>query len=137
MLMVPYINRGAFKADRVLICWDGRAPAARAVQNAAPFLRKARAIDVVTVNENEDSVGAASLAAFVAHLARRDLSATPHRLTAATSNIHNSILSLAADTGADLIVMGGYGHSRFREFILGSATRGMFESLTVPALISH
>lgn len=137
MLMVPYINRGAFKADRVLICWDGRAPAARAVHNAGPFLRKAKAIDVVTVNEDEDTVGEASLAAFITHLARRDLPATPHRLTAATSNIHNAILSLAADNDTDLIVMGGYGHSRFREFVLGGATRGMFESLTVPALISH
>ena len=137
MLMVPYINRGTFKADRVLVCWDGRAPAARAVHNAAPFLRKAKAIDVVTVNEDEDAVGEASLAALVAHLARRDLPATAHRVTADTFNIHNAILSLAADSNTDLIVMGGYGHSRFREFILGGATRGMFESLTVPALISH
>lgn len=137
MLMVPYINRGTFKSDRVLICWDGRAPAARAVHNAAPFLRKAKAIDVVTVNEDEDTAGEASLAAMIAHLARRDLPATPHRLTADASNIHNAILSLAADNDTDLIVMGGYGHSRLREFILGGATRGMFESLTVPALISH
>jgi nucleotide-binding universal stress UspA family protein len=137
MLMVPYINRGTFKADRVLVCWDGRTPAARAVHNAAPFLRKAKAIDVVTVNENEDTVGEASLAALIDHLARRDLPATAHRLTADTSNIHNAILSLAADNNTDLIVMGGYGHSRFREFVLGGATRGMFESLTVPALISH
>lgn len=137
MLMVPYINRGTFKAGRVLVCWDGRAPAARAVHNAAPFLRKAKAIDVVAVNEDEDAVGEASLAALIAHLARRDLPATPHRVTADTPNIHNAILSLAADNDTDLIVMGGYGHSKFREFVLGGATRGMFESLTVPALISH
>ncbi len=137
MLMIPYINRGTFKSDRVLICWDGKASAARAVHNAAPFLRKAKAIDVVTINEDEDAIGEASLSALVAHLARRDLAATPHRVTADTSNIHNAILSLAADNDTDLIVMGGYGHSRLREFILGGATRGMFESLTVPALISH
>ena len=137
MLMIPYINRGTFSGDRVLICWDGKAPAARAVHNAAPFLRKAKAIDVVAINENEDAAGEASLAALVAHLARRDLPATPHRLTADTSNVHNSILSLAADNDSDLIVMGGYGHSRFREFILGGVTRGIFETLTVPALISH
>lgn len=137
MLMIPYINRGTFSSDRVLICWDGKAPAARAVHNAAPFLRKAKAIDVVSVNEHEDDAGAASLAALTAHLARRDLPATPHRLTADTPNIHNAILSLAADNGSDLIVMGGYGHSRFREFILGGVTRGMFETLTVPTLFSH
>ena len=74
---------------------------------------------------------------LVAHLARRDLPASAHRLTAEISNVHNSILSLAADNDSDLIVMGGYGHSRFREFVLGGVTRGMFETLTVPALISH
>ena len=137
MLMIPYINRGTFSGDRVLICWDGKASAARAVHNAAPFLRRAKAIDVVTVNEIEDTAGEASLAALVAHLARRDLPATPHRLTADTANIHNAILSLSADNGSDLIVMGGYGHSRLREFILGGATRGMFETLTVPTLFSH
>lgn len=137
MLMIPYINRGTFSSDRVLICWDGKAPAARAVHNATPFLRKAKAIDVVSVNEHEDDAGAASLSALIAHLARRDLPATPHRLTADTPNIHNAILSLAADNGSDLIVMGGYGHSRLREFILGGVTRGMFETLTVPTLFSH
>jgi nucleotide-binding universal stress UspA family protein len=137
MLMIPYINRGTFRTDRVLICWDGKAPAARAVHNAAPFLRKAKAIDVVAINEHEETAGAASLSALIAHLARRDLPVTAHRLTADTSNIHNTILSLAADNDSDLIVMGGYGHSRLREFILGGVTHGMFETLTVPTLFSH
>ncbi len=137
MLMIPYINRGTFRMDRVLICWDGKAPAARAVHNAAPFLRKAKTIDVVAINEHEEAAGAASLSALVAHLTRRDLPVTSHRLTADTSNIHNTILSLAADNDSDLIVMGGYGHSRLREFILGGVTRGMFETLTAPTLFSH
>lgn len=138
MLMVPYINRGTFRSDRVLICWDGGTPAARAVHNAMPFLRKATAIDVVTINENEeDAASEVSSTALLAHLARYDLSASHHGITADTPNIHNAILSLAADIGTDLIVMGGYGHSRLREFILGGTTRGIFESLTVPALISH
>ena len=77
------------------------------------------------------------MSALIAHLARRDLAATPHRLTSRTSNIHNAILSLAADNNNDLIVMGGFGHSRLREFIMGGVTRGMFGSLTVPALLSH
>ena len=76
MLMISYINRGAFSSDRVLICWDGKAPAARAVHNAAPFLRKAKAIDVVTINEHEGAAGEASLSALIAHLTRRDLRAT-------------------------------------------------------------
>jgi nucleotide-binding universal stress UspA family protein len=136
MLMVPYITHAPIKSDRVLICWDGGIPAARAVHDAMPFLRKAKTIDVVSVNEKEDA-GEASSAALIAHLARRDLPTTPYRITADGPNIHNAILSLAADNNTDLIVMGGYGHSRLREFILGGTTRGMFESITVPALISH
>jgi nucleotide-binding universal stress UspA family protein len=137
MLMIPYIHTGPFKIERVLICWDGGRPAARAVHDAMPFLRKAKTIDLVAVNEDEDSVGEASSEALIAHLIRHDLCVTPHRYTSAPSNIHNSILSLAADSDTDLIVMGGYGHSRLREFILGGVTRGVFKSLTVPALISH
>jgi nucleotide-binding universal stress UspA family protein len=137
MLMIPYIHRGTFMSDRVLICWDGGTPAARAVHDAMPFLRKATTIDVVTINGNEDTASEVSLTALITHLARHNLPARPHRITADTSNIHNAILSLAADNDTDLIVMGGYGHSRLREFILGGTTRGMFESLTVPALVSH
>ena len=84
----------------------------------------------------EDAGGEASSTASIAHLARRDLSATPYRVAAEGPNIHNAILSLAADNDTDLIVMGGYGHSRLREFILGGTTRGMFELLTVPGTIS-
>ena len=137
MLMVPYIYRGPFKGARVLICWDGGIPAARAVHDALPFLHKASTIDMVTVNESDDSASEVASAAVIAHLARRDLAVRPFRLTANSSNIHNAILSLAADNNSDLIVMGGYGHSRLREFILGGTTRGIFEALTVPALISH
>jgi nucleotide-binding universal stress UspA family protein len=137
ILMVPYITKAPIKTDRVLICWDGGIPATRALHDAMPFLHKAKTIDIIAVNEKEDAAGEVSTAALIHHLARRGLSATPYRVTADGPNIHNAILSLAADNNTDLLVMGGYGHSRLREFILGGTTRGIFESLTVPALISH
>jgi nucleotide-binding universal stress UspA family protein len=137
MLMVPYIHVGPLKLERVLICWDGGRPAARAVHDAMPFLHNAKVIDVVTVNGDDSMVSEVSAAALIVHLARHDISAGVQQPTADASDIHNAILSLAADKSSDLIVMGGYGHSRLREFILGGVTRGMFESLTVPALISH
>ncbi len=137
ILMVPYIHRGPLKLDRILICWDGGRPAARAVHDAMPFLRRAKAIDIVSVNEDSATVGEASSEALQTHLARHDLSVEVQRTTADTANIFNVILSLAADKNTDLIVMGGYGHSKFREFVLGGVTRGIFVSLTVPALISH
>ena len=137
VLMIPYITQAPIKTDRILICWDGGLPAARALHNALPFPRKAGTIDVVTVNEQKNANGKASSAALISHLARRDLAATAYRLTADAPNIHNAILSLAADNNTDLIVMGGYGHSRLRELILGGTTRGMFETITVPTLVSH
>ena len=137
MLMVPYIHKGPLCLDRVLICWDGSRPAARAVQDAMPFLRRAKTIDIRAVNEDAQDIGQATTAALVAHLLRHDLAAAAHHFTAPPGNVHNTILSMAADSGADLLVMGGYGHSRLREFILGGVTRGIFKSLTLPALISH
>lgn len=137
MLLVPYIHSGAFTPGRVLICWDGEQPSARAVHDAMPFLRRADTIDVLAVNEQDDGSEGASSTGLIAHLLRHGLRATRHRLTAEPASIHNIILSLAADRGTELIVMGGYGHSRLSEFILGGVTRGMLASLTVPALISH
>jgi nucleotide-binding universal stress UspA family protein len=137
MLMVPYIHHGPLKLNRILICWDGGRAAARAIHDAMPFLHKAKVVDVLTVNGGDSTVSEVSAGTLAAHLARHDISADIQQPTADASNIHDTILSLAADKGSDLIVMGGYGHSRLREFILGGVTRGMFESLTVPALISH
>lgn len=137
ILMVPYIHGGPLKLQRILICWDGGRPAARAVHDAMPFLHKAEAIDIVSVNEDSATVGEASSEALQTHLGRHDLSVEVQRTTADAADIFNTILSLAADKNTDLIVMGGYGHSKFREFVLGGVTRGIFETLTVPALISH
>jgi nucleotide-binding universal stress UspA family protein len=137
ILLVPYIHSGPLKTDRMLICWDGSRAAARAVHDAMPLLRRASEISVLAVNEPDDASGGSSSEALVTHLSRHDLSVTAHRLRAEPGNIHSTILSMAADDCSDMLVMGGYGHSRLREFILGGVTRGMFKSLTIPALMSH
>jgi nucleotide-binding universal stress UspA family protein len=71
------------------------------------------------------------------HLARHALKIEVKRLVSGDLDVANTILSYAADSGADLIVMGGFGHSRLREFVLGGVTRGILGSMTVPALMSH
>lgn len=134
LLLVPYIHRGPLKTHRVLICWDGGSPAARAVHDAMPFLYKATTIDVVTIGDVTDEN---SPEALKSHLARRGLSADLLRLPSNTTSVYDTILSLAADYSTDLIVMGGYGHSRIREYLLGGVTRGILETLTIPVLISH
>jgi len=136
VLVVPYIQTADIKFDRVMLCWDGSRNAARAVADALPFLQRASQIDVVTVEtkERRNSLRGALIAE---HLARHKLKVTLKPIVAPDSDVTNVVLSQAADSETDLIVMGGYGHSRLREFILGGATRGILESMTVPVLMSH
>ena len=137
MLMVPYIQKGPLDAQHVGIAWDGSRLAARAVRDAMPFLTAAKAVTVVVVNEDRMDAGEASPDQIVSHLARRGIKAHVERLTADRGNVHGTILSVAADSNIGLLVMGGFGHSRLQERILGGMTRGMFESMTVPVLMSH
>ena len=137
VIVVPYIQKGGLRLDRVLICWDGSRPAARAIGDAMPFLARAAAIDVVIVasgREKSDEIPGVDMGE---HLARHALKIEVKRLVSGDLDVANTILSYAADSGADLIVMGGFGHSRLREFVLGGVTRGILGSMTVPALMSH
>jgi len=136
VLFIPYTHKGPFEPRRIGIAWDGSRLAARALRDAAPFLARAQAITIISVNEALAPADA-SAAALTAHLARRGLTAHIERMTADHADIQPTILSIAADTGLDLIVMGGYGHSRLQERILGGVTRGMLQSMTVPTLMSH
>ena len=103
------------------------------------YIRSARlgiAAAILSLND-ADLSAEVSAAALVAHLARRGLIARVERMQADRADIQPTILSVAADIGLDLIVMGGYGHSRLNERILGGVTRGMLQSMTVPTLMSH
>jgi nucleotide-binding universal stress UspA family protein len=137
VLMVPYIHRGPLDARHVGIAWDGSRLAARALRDALPFLTAAQAVTVIVVNEDRHDDSEASSDQIVSHLARRGIKARLERLTADRDNVHGTTLSIAADTNIGLLVMGGYGHSRLKERILGGVTRGIFESMTVPVLMSH
>jgi len=137
VIFVPYIQKAGLKLDRVMICWDGSRAATRAVADALPFLQKAKQVEIVMVaskSGKNDEVPGADLGQ---HLARHGLKVEVKRITSPDIDITSTILSYAADSSADMIVMGGYGHSRLREFILGGVTRGILETMTVPALMSH
>jgi nucleotide-binding universal stress UspA family protein len=137
MLMVPYIHKGPLDARHVGIAWDGSRLAARALRDALPFLTAARAVTVIAVNEDRYDSSEASSDQIVSHLARRGIKARTERLTADRDNVHGTILSIAADSDIGLLAMGGYGHSRLKERILGGVTRGVFESMTMPVLMTH
>jgi nucleotide-binding universal stress UspA family protein len=136
VIMVPYIQKEGLKLDRVLACWDGSRTAARAIADAMPFLERAKAVELLMVGEDREQDEIAGVD-MIAHLARHGISARAERTTRGDIGIENVILSYAADSGADFMVMGGYGHSRLREFVLGGVTRGILGSMTLPALMSH
>jgi nucleotide-binding universal stress UspA family protein len=137
VIIVPYIQKDPLKLDRVLLCWDGGRMAARAIADSMPLLERAGHVEVVIVaNERgkEDEIEGADMGA---HLARHGLKVEVRRTVLADLDVADVILSHAADCSADFIVMGGYGHSRLREFVLGGVTRSILTSMTVPVLMSH
>jgi nucleotide-binding universal stress UspA family protein len=137
VLFIPYIFRGAFQGSRVGICWDGSRLAARAVRDAMPLLEQAEAITILTINPASTVPADASAAHLMSHLSRLGARTKIADLTTNNTSIQSSILSLAADENLDLLVMGGYGHSRLRETVFGGVTREMLETMTIPTLMSH
>jgi nucleotide-binding universal stress UspA family protein len=137
--IVPYIQRDGLKLDRVVCCWDGSRPAARAINDALPFLARAQAVELfIVINENTKSDRREILGTRMGkHLARHDIKVEVKTSMAPDVDVASAILSYVADSAATLIVMGAYGHSRVRELVLGGATRGILTSMTVPVLMSH
>ncbi len=137
VLVVPYIQRAGLGLERILLCWDGSRSAARAAADAMPFLRRGKRVEVVTVASEPAKSDEMPGADIAHHLARHGVKVELDRIVTAETDVAATILSHAADSSADLLVMGGYGHSRLREFILGGVTRGILASMTVPTLLSH
>src|SRR5215468_2022096 len=137
LVVVPYIQKRGLTLERVLACWDGSRTAARAIGDARPFLERAKAVDLVMVAEERKSGDEISGANMSEHLTRHGVAASLKRIAKGDLAVEDVLLSYAADSGADFMVMGGYGHSRLREFILGGVTRGILASMTVPVLMSH
>jgi nucleotide-binding universal stress UspA family protein len=136
VIAVPYIHKGGLKTDRIMVCWDGGRAAARAIADAMPLLARAGRVEVVIVTGEEGKRDEVPGADMGRHLARHNLNVDVKRIVS-EGNVQETLLSYAADSSADMIVMGGYGHSRLREFILGGVTRSMLAAMTVPCLISH
>ena len=139
LVVVPYIQKDGLKLDHVVCCWDGSSAAARAINDALPLLTKAASVDLLIV-QNEKTKNETNVirgAEMARHLARHDVKVEIETVPAADIDVTNVILSYVADSAGTLIVMGGYGHARIREFILGGVTRDMLKSMTVPVFMSH
>ncbi len=137
IILVPYIQKAPLKLERVMVCWDGGRQAARAMADAMPLLERAGRVEVVIVADEhgkEDEIAGADVGQ---HLARHGLNVEVKRVAMGDIDVADVLLSHAADISADIIVMGGYGHSRLREFVLGGVTRSILQSMTVPVFMSH
>jgi nucleotide-binding universal stress UspA family protein len=137
LLVLPYVGIEKPPGSKVMLCWNGSRESARAATEALPFLKAAGLVTALVVEPQASQEGDKSAAALETWLGRHGVKANVRRDIGADSDVGNTILSRAADYDADLIVMGLYGHSRAREFVLGGASRTILSSMTVPVLMAH
>ncbi len=124
--------------DHVMIAWDGTRAAARAVKDSELFLQRVAKITVVTVTEEKPLPGDDPNARLLDYLSRRGMSAQGISVAGGRFNpVAQLLQDKAKEIGAGLLVMGGFGHSRVRDFVLGGATNSILKDLKIPALLSH
>ncbi|MBK8960603.1 MAG: universal stress protein [Proteobacteria bacterium] len=139
VLVVPCHAAVATFGERVLVAWNGSREAVRAVHDALPLLKRAAFVQVVVINPSVGygDHGAEPGADICRHLARHGIQAEAYVGHADSQAIGAALHQQATAIGADLVVMGAYGHSRFRELVLGGVTRHLLQHLPVPMLMAH
>lgn len=140
LLVVPPRAHAPVLGGHAVVAWQPTREATRALHDALPLLKAARSVQVVAVDPEagERSYGAEPCADIAAHLARHGLSVEVRTRRRATSEtVATALLELAAEREASLLVAGGYGHSRMREWALGGTTRELIEGSHLPVLLSH
>ena len=139
MLLVPYAGRRPDRlGENVLVAWNGSREAGRAVQDALPLMSASSVVTVLLVDPEEDAD--IDLAEdLVAHLGRHGLHPRTQviRHDLGTIAVSDTIFTQVVELDADLLVMGAYSHSRFREIILGGVTRDILRDMNVPILMAH
>jgi nucleotide-binding universal stress UspA family protein len=136
VLIVPYAGHIERIGETALVAWNGSREAARAAQDALPLLSASASVTVLLINpEEEADIDAADN--LVVHLARHGLNAKKLVAREDILAVSDALLAQVSALGADLLVMGAYGHSRLREMILGGVTRDVLRNMNVPVLMSH
>ncbi len=139
VLVVPYAGEFLDVGREILVAWNGSRESARALHDAMFLLPEAETVTIIEIDPPAPGAAApaASAAQVAAALTRRGIAAKAETETAGDIGVSDLLLSRAADLDVDLLVMGAYGHSRMREFILGGVSRDIFRHMTVPVLMSH
>jgi nucleotide-binding universal stress UspA family protein len=138
-LVIPRASTGVLPPRRAVIAWDGSREAARATSDALPLLRMAEQVLVLVLDAHDvgGRAGGQPGSELVAHLGRHEVKAELRQVASGGTSIAQALLGQVREEAADLLVMGGYGHSRLREMMLGGTTRSILEHMTVPVLFSH
>lgn len=135
VLVVPYTGNCDTIGKSVLVAWDASMQATRTVTNAIPLLRRAQMVLVVSFNKDTRS-SPSSISDIATYLGRHGIKVEVQQKKTG-QRIGDALMSAAAEAESDLIVMGGYGHVRFREIVLGEVTRTVLDTMTVPVLMSY
>jgi nucleotide-binding universal stress UspA family protein len=136
VLIVPD-NETSFSCERIAVAWDYTRGAARALHDALPLLRLANEVVLIAMGGEKRFQTNMEPEAVVASLEKKGLKARFKRTELQARSIGEALQETAQEAGADLLVMGAYGHSRFREFVLGGATREILDKPRLPVLLSH
>jgi len=139
ILVIPYVGRFETTGTKILVAWNDSREAARAINDAVPLLARAGAVTILAVSPRGQApaIDDATGADLIHHLACHGIKAEAARTVAADIAVSDVLLGYAADIGADLLVTGGYGHSRLRELILGGITHALLQHMILPVLLSH
>lgn len=139
VVVIPRSGRTRIVPEIAVIGWNGRREAARAAFDSIPLLKRAREVFVVWVDPKKEHPSAGALAGIeiTEVLARHGIKAVVEPLATGGREAGEALLDKVADSGADLLVMGAYGHTRFTELILGGATRTVLEKMKCPVFFSH
>lgn len=136
-LMIVPQGREAFAGDRIVVAWDGSAKAARALNDALPFLRAAAQVEVVSVTGEKDLTNTLPGAEIAPHLTRHGVKVNVLSLPARDGDVAETLRNHARLTRADMIVMGAYVHSRLRQMMLGGTTQSLLKDCPVPLFLSY
>jgi nucleotide-binding universal stress UspA family protein len=126
----------AFTGRRIIVAWDGSAQAARAANDALPFLRAAHAVEIVSVAGTEALHTSVPGAEFAPHLARHGVNVTVVDVPV-VGDVAETLRNQAKMFHADMMVLGAYGHSRIREFFFGGVTRSLLRGSPAPLFLAH
>jgi nucleotide-binding universal stress UspA family protein len=138
VLMVPCTGSRSNPGRNILVGWNGSREAVRAVNDAMPLLKSAEKVTVLAVVPRHEREGeAVEIEGIARHLTRHGVKVANAQCTQRQHGTSSTLLSYAADIGADLIVIGGYGHSRLRALVLGGVSRRILRRTTTPVLFSH